>query len=266
MEDYYSILGVSPSDDQETIKRVFRKLAVQYHPDKNPDSAAEQRFKAMTEAYEVLSDPEKRKAYDLRRWFGQTILEDTQPRHRDPAYRRRRPHTRHSFRNAQSRRMQLILEYLPYARRVIHISLGFCLLLLADYMFPFEQTRQQVEETWGQSKSISRQRHSARFFQSVRTNHNISFRVKEADAPYFKRGDQITVLTTRILGIPLKAVTAQGRVCRLPATIYANLLFAPALLLIMSVIGVVVKGEAELQFNLGVACFFILLLSIVFVR
>lgn len=66
MKDYYAILGVSRDADLETIKRAYRRLALQYHPDRNPgDKEAEERFKQISEAYEVLSDPEKRRQYDL---------------------------------------------------------------------------------------------------------------------------------------------------------------------------------------------------------
>jgi len=63
--DYYEVLGVSQSADADEIKRAYRKLAVKYHPDKNPgDHEAEDRFKELGEAYDVLADPEKRAAYD----------------------------------------------------------------------------------------------------------------------------------------------------------------------------------------------------------
>ena len=63
--DYYEVLGVARDADPGTIKKAYRKLAKKYHPDTNPgDKTAEQNFKEVTEAYNVLSDPEKKKLYD----------------------------------------------------------------------------------------------------------------------------------------------------------------------------------------------------------
>lgn len=63
--DYYDILGISRNADQAEIKSAYRKLAIKFHPDKNPDNKeAEEKFKEAAEAYEVLSNPEKRQRYD----------------------------------------------------------------------------------------------------------------------------------------------------------------------------------------------------------
>ena len=62
--DYYDVLGIPRDASEEDIKKVFRKLALEYHPDRNKDEGAEGRFKEINEAYQVLSDPKKRTAYD----------------------------------------------------------------------------------------------------------------------------------------------------------------------------------------------------------
>jgi len=63
--DFYEILGVSKSASADEIKKAYRKVAMQYHPDRNPnDKSAEDKFKEAAEAYEVLSDTDKRARYD----------------------------------------------------------------------------------------------------------------------------------------------------------------------------------------------------------
>lgn len=65
VRDYYEVLGVARDASPEEIKKAYRQLAVRYHPDKNPgDKQSEERFKEVAEAYEILSDPEKRTQFD----------------------------------------------------------------------------------------------------------------------------------------------------------------------------------------------------------
>jgi molecular chaperone DnaJ len=67
-QDYYRVLGVDRNASDADIKRAFRKLAQQHHPDVNTDAGSIERFKEINEAYQVLSDPQRRQAYDM---FGQ---------------------------------------------------------------------------------------------------------------------------------------------------------------------------------------------------
>src|SRR5579871_2287377 len=72
-QDFYELLGVGRDSSPEDIKKAFRKLAMQYHPDRNPgDETAEHRFKELNEAYDVLKDEQKRAAYDR---FGHAAFE-----------------------------------------------------------------------------------------------------------------------------------------------------------------------------------------------
>jgi len=74
MQDHYAKLGVSPIATQDVIKAAYRKKAAQYHPDKNPSPDAAVRFREVQEAYEVISDAERRKAYDDYRQ--RSLIED----------------------------------------------------------------------------------------------------------------------------------------------------------------------------------------------
>ena len=73
-QDYYETLGVERGADADSLKRAYRKLAMQWHPDRNPNNPeAEQKFKELSEAYDVLRDDQKRAAYDR---FGHAAFEN----------------------------------------------------------------------------------------------------------------------------------------------------------------------------------------------
>ncbi|MCA9701595.1 MAG: J domain-containing protein, partial [Myxococcales bacterium] len=88
MKDLYTALGVERTASQDEIKKAYRKLTRQFHPDKNPgDKAAEERFKDVTVAYEVLGDADKRRDYDE---FGDMSLTQGFDRERARAYQQAR--------------------------------------------------------------------------------------------------------------------------------------------------------------------------------
>ena len=63
-KDYYKILGIARGASEDDIKKAYRKLALKYHPDKNKEASAEEKFKEVAEAYEILSDAKKKEIYD----------------------------------------------------------------------------------------------------------------------------------------------------------------------------------------------------------
>lgn len=77
-KDYYKTLGIPKGSNEEEIKKAYRRMALRFHPDKNKDANAEEKFKEIAEAYEVLSDPKKRAVYDqlgeegeeITKWWG----------------------------------------------------------------------------------------------------------------------------------------------------------------------------------------------------
>jgi hypothetical protein len=92
LSDYYQILGVSQSADQAQIRAAYKRLAMQYHPDRNMgDRGAEEMFKKINEAYHILSDPLKKARYDSRFYQATNEYAPPQPRHRDYRYTRRAP-------------------------------------------------------------------------------------------------------------------------------------------------------------------------------
>lgn len=72
--DHYAVLGVSSDSNEEEIRRAYKRLALRYHPDKNPDADAEEKFKQIAQAYEILTDSEKRSLYDQQ---GKNFIKDT---------------------------------------------------------------------------------------------------------------------------------------------------------------------------------------------
>ena len=115
MKDYYRLLGVNNNAHQAEIKRSYRRLAFQYHPDRNPSPEAEAYFKEINEAYEVIGDTVKRYDYDLRFQLKEepTAYTSTQAKtHRDPRYRQRTtPNANYKSKNQEMFELYLHWDY-----------------------------------------------------------------------------------------------------------------------------------------------------------
>jgi curved DNA-binding protein CbpA len=136
MKDYYSILRVNRSASTADIRRAYRVLVQQLHPDINPDPAAHELIKEVNEAYDVLGDEAKKREYDylLANPYG-TIEVPQPPVHRDPYFRRKgRPAPPRN--TEKSERLRLIEKSLSFFRWVFKIATLFCFVLLIDFLAP----------------------------------------------------------------------------------------------------------------------------------
>lgn len=131
MTDYYEILGVSENATQDEIKKKYRKLALKYHPDKNPDNdKAEDRFKQIAEAYDILGDVGKRNQYDrIRKHGNEQFHENPFRNHNDNWHQRSRDIFEEFFSTRTSRGSRMGSEFDPFER--------------------FERTRRQYEPSKG---------------------------------------------------------------------------------------------------------------------
>lgn len=154
MKDYYAILGIRTTAHAAEIKRVYRRLVVQYHPDKNPDPQAHAYMAEINEAYDVLGDPDSRAAYDLRRTQGWAELttaagpasQPPPPRHPDPKYRPR-PAPAMSVRR---QREALMKKCEPYIKWFNYVGLLVTVLFALDYVLPYSVVESEVDRYYFQ--------------------------------------------------------------------------------------------------------------------
>lgn len=257
MKDYYQVLGLHYSATANEIKNKFRKLVVQYHPDKNPSPEAATRIREINEAYDVLGDPDKKIQYDYRR--NNLVFEVPAARaHRDPAYHRARTPRKPTV----SSQYVIMQQCMPYITKLIYFSLIFCCFLFVDFILPrIEQEEVIVDKRYHVARSKGRDYHSA---DEIYTNKGTIFQIDLEVTGLLEPGKVIIVKYTRILRIPLRVSDQAVFSARVPVTIFGNFIFAPVLLLILSVIGYYYRKHVNMAFNFGTVIFFILLLCFIF--
>lgn len=246
MKDYYQVLGVNPAASATEIKRAYRQLAVVYHPDKNPDPQAEQFFKEVNEAYDVLGDEAKRTQYDYRRQNPYaTIVQEQAPEarpHRDPAYRRRRPVNQSQ---QKPNRVQLIKQYLPYFKWLIWTGMMLTSFLLVDYILPLMESREKV-------LGISIKKHSSGTYSNVVLTTSASTIVLDEGSNDFMMGSEIIIHRTPILKAKLDVFNPRsGNYIQL-GSIYGPVSIIPIVLFITSVMGIIRRKHTEYAFNISI--------------
>lgn len=256
MPDYYQILGVPDHASQDDIRTAYRRLVVRYHPDRNPDPSAAEKIRQINVAYDVLSDPEKRRKYDLSRtvvWREPIVT--PQPAHRDPAYRRRggpRP------RPAPPPVNPWLVRYQKYAGLISRVAFVFCILLIIDVILPVRQDDEKIIGTVDLGPGVEGSRRII-----IRTNYGRMLTLDTHAAWAFSEGTIVYLHRTRILSIP-RRIAAQGVLERIPATILGNFAFLPLVLTITSALGIFRQGNRQLMNSLGVVNMFLLFLCVLF--
>jgi hypothetical protein len=253
--DYYEILGVSSSAHASDIKRAYRRLAVMYHPDKNPSPDAENMFKKISEAYDVLSDPKKRRAYDSRfDYLFEGSVEDAATRHRDPRYRPRA--ARGPGKSQRQSVRELMAEYLKYTAAISIICFSISVVMLIDFCLPVKATKEKIIRT---EIHEFRARGTTSAYLVLYTSGRHTISVPDGFDRVFVPGDVVTIQSSYFLNIA-RRMQDGSTIVPIARSLYGNFLFAPVALLVMSGLGVVLRKNIDYGFNFGVVSFAILLI------
>lgn len=252
MQDYYQILGISPRATNLEVKRSFRKLALQFHPDRNGTPESEERFKEINIAYEVLKDPQKRALYDLS--LRPSVYRDQfeKTNHRDPAYRRSRAYAMKREEVKSSR--ELMEEYLPKFRWACWAGLVLCFFVILDYALPFTSYRQEVKEIFRLYRT-GRGGGTIYDHDELITKNGTRIYLRDNDVLYFKESPFVNIQETRIFNKIITVATANEEYKVRVAAIYSGLFFVPVILLISSLLGISIRNSIEFPFNLSIVSF-----------
>jgi hypothetical protein len=254
--DYYKVLGVSPQATSKEIKLAYRKLAVLYHPDKNPDPKVAERFKEITEAYNTLSDEEARRLYDLKfsSAFQEVFTKPPEPRHRDPRYAKRPPPSRR--RHDRWTMRELISKGVTYTRYCSYAGLFITLLLGIDYILPYSDSADKVINVY----SVTFRRGTA--YDIVETAGGRKLKMYDGDAACFKEDGPISIRSTLIYRIPMSASNPQACSTVRMGYLYRPLIFFPAILFVFSMLGLIRAIGQETNFNFGIGAAIVLVIHI----
>ncbi len=247
MKDYYAILQVSPEADAAEIKKSYRRLATQFHPDKSNHPDAVVLFQDINEAYQVLSNRQQRQLYDLRQTYSDLPAEPYTP----PPVQRRPPHM---YRQKQP----VYIDLVPYAfvsRIICGGCLVFCVVLILDYVLPWFKKEEPIIEIKAYSRMERLEITTPNRVFSIPRGVGMSI---DIDLSTY---NPVVLYQTPILQT-LMRVELQGWMIRTDNTIYGSLIFFPAVLLLLSVLGVWLRGNIEMTVNFGIASTIILLVTL----
>lgn len=247
MKDYYEIMKVDRKATEADIKKAFRQLANQYHPDKNPSVEAEAIFKEINEAYEVLSDPASRLDYD-QRLAGPAFFNYQYIRPQRTAYR------------GPSEKTMLQNSLLRYSRVLFVFGCMWCGLLIVDYTMPEEVLTGKVMTDMTNNTKLTVHPPS----KLLNTDIGRSFSVTGTEMKYFPYQSDIHIYRSALFSAVLRVENYNGTyVINNLGSIYRNFAFAPIILVLGCILGLAIKTGVEFHVNLGIVVFLLMILNIV---
>lgn len=255
VKDYYEILGVHPNATAGQIKAAYRRLAVRYHPDKNPDPQAEEIFKEINEAYDVLSDTNSRTQYDWQRNPFNIVADEVEvkPKHRDPKYRgtgQSRPH-----KSEKQRMFEMMQEYIYYVRWLCWAGMLIPSLLFVDYILPYKSK----QETITSSYTVYGRRGSFRHYVYV-TDSGKKIRVRNGRID-IEIGEEVNYEQTQIYAVVM-SVSDNSGICKTGHVYHSGLIVFPVALLTTSILGFMFRSRIDFYFNSSIVSGLVLLISL----
>lgn len=262
MKDYYSILGIHRSASEAEIKRAYRRLAIIYHPDKNKDPQAQEIFVAITEAYDVISDPARRQLYNqsIDRPFSDVLVaEEQKPKHRDPAYWRRDRSARPAPK-PNTDTYELMKHYLKYFRWAGRIGLVASVLFFIDYILPYKHVEEKIVEIYE-----VRGRRNSTAHNVLVTESGKKIKLYNGQAGGFFSEPSIVGEYTFFYSTPMWLSTTSGEYIVQLAYMYGGLILFPLILLVSSVLSLFYKDRIEFCFNTNLVSGIILVIFLILV-
>ncbi len=250
LKNYYAILEIPFSAQQADIKRAYRKLALEYHPDRNASPNAAAIFREVNEAYEMLGDPQKKALYDQ-------LLAGTKPEaeavvaassvHKDPRYRPKPPGFVHTRNSQRKEMLEWMTRNLHAAIRLSQFTLCCSLFLFVDFCLPMKSELQKIvgfETVRGLRGTQG---------LKIQSSGGTSFSITKSSSVPLSTGDTIVIRSSRVLGVPKRVANLEGTFnSRIRVSIYGNFVFFPAIWLLTSALGVFYKKGIEFRFNLSI--------------
>lgn len=248
MKNYYFILGINIYAREADIKRAYRKLALQFHPDRNSSPDAATIFREVNEAYEILSDPQRKFDYDrLLKGDNQPYTEPAPAHHRDPRYRPKPPGFVVNRSSKKKELVNLMQGYLPHALISSRIALGCVFILLLDFVLPVTRKIEKLVGVYGVYNQYGQTG------IELQASDGSIYKLGKNTSGILRPNDKVVICQSPLLSVAKRVENESGDARnRIPVSIYGNFIFFPALWLITSILGSFYKKGIEFRFNLGV--------------